>query len=281
MKITIASAIALLLSTTVTSVAVPTSDIATRHSDIFARSHEDLGLEGRDLEKRRGGGGGGRGGGGGSGGGGGGRGGGGGSSSSGGRPSSGNHPATRPGSTSTTSNRGGTSPGGSGPRPSYGRGGGYYGGGAVAPYQSGIRSPLGVVPFFLPVAALAFFPGLWLYGAHVYPYDHHYNYTNDTNNRNESLPVICLCGEYAECGCDDNNNSTYYESLFNGTQPKNGSIVRVADVNGTQTIVINGTLPNGTTVDEAAVDSAAAMSVIQASGYWIMAAIVAGAVYTL
>jgi hypothetical protein len=140
---------------------------------------------------------------------------------------------------------------------------------------------LGIAPFFLPIAALAFFPGLWLYGAHVYPYDHHYHYINDTSNRNESLPVICLCGEYAECGCDDNNNSTYYESLFNGTQPKNGSIVRVTDVNGTQTIVINGTLPNGTTVDDAAVDSAAAVSIIQASGYWAMTAIVAGAVYTL
>ncbi|KAL4784492.1 hypothetical protein BJX76DRAFT_217946 [Aspergillus varians] len=280
MKITLASAAAFLLSTTVASLSNPTSDITIRHGDIIASSHEALDLEGGYLEKRRGGGGGGRGGG---GGGGGSSGGGGGGRSGGGGSSSGNsHPASRPGSTSSTSNAGGTSPGGSGPRPTYGRGGvGYYGGGAVAPYQSGFRSPLGIAPFLLPIAALAFFPGIWLYGAHVYPYNHPYHYVNNTNNKNESLPVVCLCGEYAVCGCDDNNNSTYYESLFNGTQPKNGSIVRVTDINGTQTIAINGTLPNGTTVDEATVDSAATLTIIQASGYWVMAALVVSAVYTL
>ncbi|KAL4959481.1 uncharacterized protein BDV14DRAFT_205627 [Aspergillus stella-maris] len=282
MKITLVSALTLLLSSTVSSLTVPQSAIAVRHGDLIKPSNEVLDIEGRDLEKRRGGGGGGgRGGGGGSSGGGsGGRGGSGGSSGS--RPSSG-HAGTRPGSTSRTSTTGGTSPGGSGPRPTYGRGGGYYGGGATVPYTSGIRSPLGIAPFFLPIAALAFFPGLWLYGAHAYPYNHAYNYHNDTSDRNESIPVICLCGEYAVCGCDDSNNSTYYESLFNGTQPKNGSIVRVTDVNGTKTIAINGTLPNGTTVDEDTVDtgSAAALNLIQASGYWAMAAVVAGTVYAL
>ncbi|KAL4972709.1 hypothetical protein BDW66DRAFT_169249 [Aspergillus desertorum] len=279
MKITLASIITPLLLTTVTSLTVPTSDIAIRHGNLITPSSEAVGLEGRDLEKRRGGGGGGRGGGGGSsGGGGGGRGGGGGSSSS---SSSSNHPGTRPGSTSTTSNSGGTSRGGSGARPTYGRGGGYYGGGATVPYRSGIRSPLGITPFFLPVAALAFFPGLWLYGAHVYPYVHPYHYINDTTKGNETMPVICLCAEYSTCGCDDNNNNTYYESIFNGTQPKNGSIVRVTDVNGTRTIAINGTLPNGTTADEATLDSAAALTVMQASGYWVMAAVALSAAYAL
>ncbi|CBF82602.1 hypothetical protein AN9074.2 [Aspergillus nidulans FGSC A4] len=256
MKIALLSAITVLLSTTVTSFTVPTSDITIRHGNLIRSASEPVDLEGRDLEKRRGGGGRGGSGGGSSGGGSGGRGGGGGSSSS-----SSNHPGTRPGSTSTTSNTGGTSRGGSGTRPTYGRGGGYYGGGATVPYQSGIRSPLGIVPFFLPLAALvAFFPGPWLYGAHIYPYGHPYHYINDTTNKNESMPVICLCAEYSTCGCDDNNNSTYYESLFNGTQPKNGSIVRVTDVNGTQTIAINGTLQNGTTADEDTVDSAAALT---------------------
>ncbi|KAL4930561.1 uncharacterized protein BDV17DRAFT_289786 [Aspergillus undulatus] len=284
MKITLATAFALLLSTSVISLTVPKSDIAIRHGDLITPSHEALSLGGNDLGKRRGGGGGGgRGGGGGSsGGGGGGRGGSGGSSgSSGGRPTGG-YSGARPGSTSSSSNTGGTSPGGSGPRPTYGRAGNYYSGGAAYPYQAGRRSPLGVAPFFLPVAALAFFPGLWLYGAHVYPYSHPYYYRNESTNKNESLPVVCLCGEYAVCGCDDNNNSTYYESLFNGTQPKNGTIVKVTDVNGTQTIAINGTLPNGTTVDEAAVDtSAAALSLAQTSGYWLMVMVVASAVYTL
>ncbi|KAL6228705.1 hypothetical protein BDW75DRAFT_136983 [Aspergillus navahoensis] len=279
MKITLASAIVFLLSTTITSHAIPTSDKAIRYGNLITITpvSEAVGLEGRDLEKRRGGGGGGRGGGGGgsSGGGSGGRGGGGSSSSS------SSHPGARPGSTSTTSNSGGTSRGGSGARPTYGRGGGYYAGGATVPYRSGIRSPLGITPFFLPVAALAFFPGLWLYGAHVYPYGHPYHYINDTTKRNESMPVICLCAEYSTCGCDDNNNNTYYESLFNGTQPKNDSIVRVANVNSTQTIAINGTLPNGTTADEATVDSAAALAVVQASRYWLMAAVTLSAACTL
>ncbi|KAL4869645.1 hypothetical protein BDV12DRAFT_167363 [Aspergillus spectabilis] len=280
MKIALATAITFFLSTTVTSLTVPPSDLAIHHGDIITPDHQALDLEGRDLEKRRGGGGRGGGGGGSSGGGGGGRGGTGGSRPGSRPPSS--HPASRPGSTSSTSNVGGTSRGGSGPRPTYGRGGGYYGGGATSPYQAGIRSPLGIRPFFLPVAALAFFPGLWLYGAHVYPYNNHYRYVNETSNRNESLPVVCLCGQYAVCGCDDNNNNTYYESLFNGTQPRNGAIVRVTDVNGTKTIAINGTLPNGTTVDEDSLDSSAvALKLVQASGYWVMAAVIGSAVYTL
>ncbi|KAL5339274.1 hypothetical protein BJX70DRAFT_160411 [Aspergillus crustosus] len=276
MKIALVTAVAFLLSTTVTSHTLPPTVLAIRHGNIITPDHQAVDPENRDLEKRRGGGGRGGGGGGGSGGGGGGRGG-----SSGSRPPS-SHPASRPGSTSPTSNTGGTSRGGSGPRPTYGRGGGYYSGGATSPYQAGIRSPLGIAPFFLPITALAFFPGLWLYGAHVYPYNNHYHYVNDTSNRNESLPVVCLCGQYATCGCDDNNNNTYYESLFNGTQPRNGSFVRVTDVNGTKTIAINGTLPNGTTVDEDSLDSSAtALALLQASGYWVMAAVVGSAVYTL
>ncbi|KAL4801897.1 hypothetical protein BDV18DRAFT_147757 [Aspergillus unguis] len=270
MKISLA-AIALLLSTNVASLTVPNSDIAVRHAEVITPSHETVDLDSRDLEKRRGGGGGGRGGGGGSSGGSsGGRTGGGGSSSSGGN---------RGGSTSSSSNSGGTSRGGSGARPTYGRGGGYYSGGATTPYRAGRRSPLGITPFFLPVAALAFFPGLWAYGAYAYPYHHPYHYVNDTTNRNESLPVVCLCGHYETCGCDDNNNNTYYESLFNGTQPKNSSQVKVTDVNGTQTIAINGSLPNGTTLEDA--DSAAALTITQASGYWVMAAVALSAVYAL
>ncbi|CEL06729.1 hypothetical protein ASPCAL09901 [Aspergillus calidoustus] len=270
MKLAFATTITLLLSSTVTSLHIPTSDLSVPHGDIISPV-EAPDLETRDLEKRRGGGGGGRGGGGSSGGGSGGRGGGSSSSSS----SSSRPPSTRP-----NSNVGGSTPGGSGPRPAYGRGGAFYAGGATTPYRAGRPSPFGIAPFFLPVAALAFFPGLWLWGAHIYPYHHHYNYVNNTSNRNESLPVICLCEQYASCGCEDNNNSTYYESLFDGTQPKNTSIVKVTTVNGTQTIAINGTLPNGTT----AVDpdsGAATLNLRQASGYWVMAAIAASAVYAL
>jgi hypothetical protein len=133
-------------------------------------------------------------------------------------------------------------------------------------------------------AALGVFPGLWLYSAYAYPYSHHYNYYNDNARRNESLPVVCVCQEYSECGCDNNNNRTYYESLFNGTVPKNSSIVRVADVNGTQTIYINGTLPNGTTADDGSSTSSSSASgpvamVLHASGYWVTVAVVVAAVW--
>lgn len=166
----------------------------------------------------------------------------------------------------------------------------YYAGGARAPYTSGTRSASGITPFLLPVAALAFFPGIWLAGAYAYPYTHPYYYHNNTNNKNESLPVVCLCEEYQECGCDDNNNSTYYESLFNGTQPHNTSMVRVANVNGTEKIVINGTLANGTTADNGSTSSSSSstsgaaqgplVTLVNASGYWVMVAVVIATVWS-
>jgi hypothetical protein len=93
--------------------------------------------------------------------------------------------------------------------------------------------------------------------------------------------VVCLCEEHQECGCDDNNNSTYYESLFNGTQPKNTTVTRVVDVNGTEKIYINGTLPNGTTAADSSSSGAPAsvQTLLNASGYWVTAAVVATAVW--
>jgi hypothetical protein len=72
---------------------------------------------------------------------------------------------------SSSSNTGGSTKTGSGVTPNYG-GGRYYGGGATSPYRSGARSPLGIVGIPLAVGALAFYPGIWLYGAYAYPYGH-------------------------------------------------------------------------------------------------------------
>lgn len=154
----------------------------------------------------------------------------------------------------------------------------YYAGGARTPYAAGTKSPLGITPFLLPAAALAFFPGVWLYGAYAYPYHTPYYYMDEQNHKNESLPVVCLCQQYQECGCEDNNNSTYYESLFNGTEPKNTSVTRVVDVNGTEKIYINGTLANGTTADTSRAP-AGAVTLLHASGYWVTVAVVAAAVW--
>ena len=57
-------------------------------------------------------------------------------------------------------------------------------------------------------------------------------------------------------------------------QDKN--VANITDVNGTRTVVIDGTLPNGT-------DTSAAMSlgqnVMHQGGYWVMASIVAAMVW--
>lgn len=182
---------------------------------------------------------------------------------------------------------GGSSRSGSGPPRSYG-GGGYYGGGASVPYTAGRRSPKGLGPSFLPLAALAFFPGLWLFGAYAYALHDGYGYYDRRSGRNGTIPIVCLCQEYSVCGCDDNNNSTYMNSLFkdkdeNGL-PRNSSIVTVANVNGTTTIFINGTLPNGTTAPDPNYTSTATALVphlLYLSGYWPMVAIVLGTVVLL
>lgn len=191
---------------------------------------------------------------------------------------------------SSSSNLGGQTRAGSGVTPAYG-GGRYYGGGATVPYTAGRRSPLGVAPFLLLPGALLFFPGLWLYGAYAYPWQHPYYFhnrsANDSAGRNQSLPVTCLCQQYSVCGCDDNNNSTYLDGLLgNGSAADmNSTLIRVANVNGTKTAVINGTLPNGTTAsggtDASSADElsgAAKKLAVVYGGYWIMAALVAGMV---
>jgi hypothetical protein len=222
-----------------------------------------------ELWKRKGGGGGGGRGGGSSGGGstGGGRGGtssGGGSSSSGGK-----------GIGSSSSSTGGRTTTGSGSPPSYG-GGRYYGGGASVPYNSGGRSASGISPIYYPaIGTFAFFSGLWLYPVFAYPYTNYFSFHNASSNKNESKPVTCLCEEYSECGCDDNSDQTYINDLIgNGSYAAlNRSLVTVADINSTSTILINGTLPNGTTA-AGGTDSPNSAPGLTLEGYWVMAALV-------
>jgi hypothetical protein len=161
-------------------------------------------------------------------------------SSSGGSSSSG-------GRSSGSSNAGGTTSAGSGAARGYG-GGKYYGGGATTPYSAGSKSPKGIAPVaLLGVGALVFFPGLWLYGAYMYPYSHPYGFHNASSNRNETKNVNCLCQQYSVCGCDDNDDKSYLNGIIGNGTNLNQTLVRVADVNGTSQIFLNGTLPNGTT----------------------------------
>ncbi|MCJ1409046.1 hypothetical protein MMC19_003123 [Ptychographa xylographoides] len=207
----------------------------------------------RELERRRGGGGGGKGG---------------GSGGKGGGDSG--------GSGGSSGGRGSSSS--SSIAPSYG-GGRYYGGGSSRAFSAGSRSPLGIAPFFIGGAALGFFPGLWLYGAYAYPYTHPYYYHNSSaaqGQQNQSLPVECLCQEYTACGCDDNGNSTYVQSLVGNGEDYDTSLVRVAEVNGTKTLVINGTLPNGT--DDSSTSGGAPVGyrqmMLEGSGFWVVGAVV-------
>jgi len=229
-----------------------------------------------ELWKRKGGGGGGGKG----GGGGGGKGGSSGGSSSDGGSSSGGSSSGGKGAGSSSSSTGGRTTTGSGVTPSYGRG--YYGGGASVPYTAGDRSASGISPIlFLSAGALAVFPALWLYGVYSYPYTHPYSFYNATANMNQTKPVDCLCQEYSECGCDENGNNSQLDQLVgNGSYDAlNQSIITVADINGTSTILINGTLPNGTTAAGGTESPNLAASTVKLSGYWLMVALVGCTVF--
>jgi len=205
---------------------------------------------------------------------------GGGSSSSSGSSSG----SSRSGSGSNSGSSGGRS-GSTGPRPTYA--GNRYAGGAATPYRPrGRSSPSGIKPVLLGAgiggaAALAFWPGVWLGGAYLYHYPNSYKYYNESSEEEEERPIICACSAEAYCGCDQddktNNTAIYDELIGNGSyEHLNKSIVDVAEVNGTTTILINGTIPNDTALPSE--DNAAAQSMIQAMGYWPAAAAVLAAV---
>ncbi|PCD21445.1 hypothetical protein AU210_016407 [Fusarium oxysporum f. sp. radicis-cucumerinum] len=182
----------------------------------------------------------------------------------------------RPGS----SGNGGSSHG-RGPQPAF-YGGQYYPGGSTIPYNAGDVSPGGVTPYMIGGAALAFWPGTWLYGAYVYPYMHTYHYHNETSDEGEERGVLCGCSQYECCACDYNNNTQYFNELIgNGSYGGlNKSIVNIAEVNGTVMILINGTLPNNTALpDVKAPGSAAARRMVGASQYLLVtAAVIAAAI---
>ncbi|KAL2135511.1 hypothetical protein VTI74DRAFT_8242 [Chaetomium olivicolor] len=253
-------------------VAPPAAELAThqpvQNTERDAPKYEEL------WKRKGGGGGGGRGGGG-----------GGGGSRGGSSGSSSGSSGSSSGRGSSTSNAGGRTTTGSGPRAAYG-GGRYYGGGASVPYRSGSPSPSGIFPAFLLGSALAFWPGWWL-GAHLYHYNHPYHYHNYSSGQNETKPVTCGCDPYNVCSCDENTDQQYMNDLIgNGSYAAlNKSLITVADVNGTSTILINGTLPNGTTAaggDESpnhAGDSFRAM--LQHLGWWPVIATVCAVVFTV
>jgi len=179
------------------------------------------------------------------------------------------------GSSSSGGGKGGSggSSSGGGVRPSYG-GGTYYGGGATTPYRSGGRSPGGIVPFLIAGSAFGFLGGAYLAGAYNYPYTHPYTYHNATTNQNETKPVDCVCAQDQDCGCEDNADDSWFQSIIGdgSYQGLNKSLVNVANnaTDNVSTIYILGTLPDGTA---AAFDAGAGgmASLIHAAGWWPVA----------
>jgi hypothetical protein len=187
-------------------------------------------------------------------------------------------------------------------RPSYGAGGNYYAGGATTAYRAGGRSPAGIAPFVLGGAALGIGAyALYGYGAYAYPYAHPYYFHNRTeaaqnqtytNSTNSTLPVQCVCAQYSECGCDEQQDDSYLASIIgNGSSSDiNSTVARVANVNGTNTLIINGTLPNdtdssssgsGSSGSSSSTGAATAMRVPEAAGMWMIAAGVGAFVYAM
>ena len=120
----------------------------------------------------------------------------------------------------------------------------YYGGGASTPYSSRGPAPGGRYPVGLLAAgsaALFILPGIWLYSVYNYNYQRPWTYYNQTAAQNQTHPVTCLCEDNRDCGCDeDNDDQDFKNSIAN-----NASVAALGDVNGTQTLVLNGTVPYG------------------------------------
>lgn len=160
----------------------------------------------------------------------------------------------------------------------------------MQPYQAGRRSPSGIAPFALGagVGLLAVWPAVWLYGAYMYPYHNLHTYHNQTSDQDETRNVTCACDPYTTCGCDENTNSTYIDDLIgNGSYSAlNQSLITVAIVNGTDYLLINGTLPNGTTaaggtddVDGSSSSAAGLRRMLEHAGWWPVVATVAATVF--
>jgi len=201
----------------------------------------------------------------------------------GGGSSGGSSGGGRTGGSTGGSTGGGATRGGSGPPRTFG-GGGYYGGGAATPYRAGGRTPKGLIAGALiaPVLLLAVMPGLWLASVYPYHFNNPYRFNNETdpNGANTTLPVLCLCQENSPCGCDENSDTQYINDLVgNGSYPAlNKTLVTVADVNGTRTLVLNGTLPEGTTAPGGDESAAMPLHVGKYAGYWVMGVTVISAV---
>lgn len=102
--------------------------------------------------------------------------------------------------------------------------------------------------------------------------------------------MTCVCSQYSACGCDDNDNTTYIDGLLENTTTSNngsGALATIANVNGTRTVIINGTLENGTDDGDddgstvPSIGNSYRQNILEHSGYWLMVAWVGLTVFAL
>jgi hypothetical protein len=127
---------------------------------------------------------------------------------------------------------------------------------------------------------VAFWPGFWYHPIYYYPYTNPHSYYNATSRQNETTAVGCGCDETVECGCDE--NSDLLKEVVGNATNLNSSLVSVADVNGTKTILLNGTLPDGTTApggDEDPFGNGAGGQLVRQVAWWPLVATVCALVF--
>lgn len=258
MKLSLVTILIPFLSVPSLALANPTGGVAPIENTVFERDFttDDASL----LVKRKGGGGGGRGG----GGGGGGRGG----------TTGGGRGGTTGGGSSGGGGSGGS--GGGGARPSPPRYNNVYAGGVSRPYNAGGRSPKGILPYVLPLAiAGGLLGGIWLGQVYAYSWNNPIRYRNPLTDEEEEIPVICLCDEERPCGCDENLDDEYVDLVVAEALANNTEVAAIEEVEGEMTLVINGTLPEGT--EDSGEEEGAAMRInVGKKGVLAMAAVLGG-----
>lgn len=116
----------------------------------------------------------------------------------------------------------------------------------------------------------------------MYHHPQPYTFYNETSQENETKPVICACDPYDMCGCDNGTTAYMADLIGDGSYTTlNHSLVTVAEVNGTSTILVNGTLPNGTTAPSGgeSVAGTGLQALLKGVGWWPVVAAVGAIVF--
>lgn len=136
-----------------------------------------------------------------------------------------------------------------------------YTGGAAVPYLSGKVSPNGVSP--RKFTNLPYTPDLEEYPSgyectipntnYAYKYEAEFKYTeSDDDDTSRNAPIYCCCALDSLCGCDDfHQNSSFVLAMLkremDSPNPLNSTSVCAIDIEGETTILVSGTLEDGST----------------------------------